>query len=109
MSDGRSIVRLRKFGNSLEKSGLTRRTLGPRFRSVRLKGLNPFARSVVTPVVPVRAFAGAFIYNLWEVSWTVEKSPSYPAPLGIRSKDFCLPSELIETIKELIILTGPKN
>jgi hypothetical protein len=32
-----------------------------------------------------------------------EKSPSYPAPLGIRSKDFCLPSELIETIKELII------
>lgn len=30
------------------------------------------------------------------------KSPSYPAPLGIRPKDFCLPSELIKTIKELI-------
>ena len=29
-------------------------------------------------------------------------SNSYPAPLGIRPKDFCLPSELIETIKELI-------
>jgi len=28
--------------------------------------------------------------------------PSYPAPLGIRPKDFCLPSELIETIRELI-------
>jgi len=31
-----------------------------------------------------------------------KKSPSYPAPLGIRPKDFCLPSELIKTIKELI-------
>ena len=30
-------------------------------------------------------------------------SPSYPAPLGIRPKDFCLPSELINTIKDLII------
>ena len=30
------------------------------------------------------------------------KSKSYPAPLGIRPKDFCLPSELMETIKELI-------
>ena len=30
------------------------------------------------------------------------KSPSYPAPLGVRPKDFCLPSELIITIKELI-------
>jgi hypothetical protein len=29
-------------------------------------------------------------------------SNSYPAPLGIRPKDFCLPSELIDTIKELI-------
>lgn len=29
-------------------------------------------------------------------------SPSYPAPLGIRPKDFCLPSELIDVIKELI-------
>lgn len=28
---------------------------------------------------------------------------SYPAPLGIRPKDFCLPSEIVETIKELII------
>ena len=27
---------------------------------------------------------------------------SYPAPLGIRPKDFCLPSELITTIQELI-------
>lgn len=31
------------------------------------------------------------------------KSPSYPAPLGIRPKDFCLPSELINTMKELIV------
>lgn len=30
-------------------------------------------------------------------------SPSYPAPLGIRPKDFCLPSELVTTIKELIV------
>lgn len=29
-------------------------------------------------------------------------SPSYPAPLGIRPKDFCLPSELVETMKEMI-------
>lgn len=32
-----------------------------------------------------------------------KQSPSYPAPLGVRSKDFCFPSELIETIKELLI------
>jgi hypothetical protein len=32
-----------------------------------------------------------------------QKSPSYPAPLGIRPKDFCLPSELINTMEELII------
>lgn len=31
-----------------------------------------------------------------------KESKSYPAPLGIRSKDFCLPSELIMTLKELI-------
>lgn len=31
-----------------------------------------------------------------------QKSPSYPAPLGIRPKDFCLPSELIITMQELI-------
>jgi len=31
-----------------------------------------------------------------------KKSPSYPAPLGIRPKDFCLPSELIITMEELI-------
>lgn len=31
-----------------------------------------------------------------------EASKSYPAPLGIRPKDFCLPSELIDTVKELI-------
>lgn len=31
-----------------------------------------------------------------------QKSKSYPAPLGIRPKDFCLPSEIIETLKELI-------
>ena len=30
------------------------------------------------------------------------QSLSYPAPLGIRPKDFCLPSELIETITEMI-------
>jgi hypothetical protein len=30
------------------------------------------------------------------------KSPSYPAPLGIRPKDFCLPSELKESIIELL-------
>lgn len=32
-----------------------------------------------------------------------KQSPSYPAPLGVRPKDFCFPSELIETIKELLI------
>lgn len=31
-----------------------------------------------------------------------EKSPSFPAPIGVRSKDFCMPSQLISTIKELI-------
>ena len=31
-----------------------------------------------------------------------EKSASYPAPLGIRAKDFCLPSELYATIIELL-------
>tara|TARA_B100000795_G_scaffold270051_1_gene262223 strand:- start:2380 stop:3390 length:1011 start_codon:yes stop_codon:yes gene_type:complete len=31
-----------------------------------------------------------------------EKSPSYPAPIGIRPKDFCLPSNLIDTVKEMI-------
>jgi hypothetical protein len=31
-----------------------------------------------------------------------KSSSSYPAPLGIRPKDFCLPSELIGTILELI-------
>ena len=31
-----------------------------------------------------------------------QDSPSYPAPLGIRPKDFCLPSELIFTIQELM-------
>ena len=31
-----------------------------------------------------------------------ELSKSYPAPIGIRPKDFCLPSELILTLKELI-------
>ena len=30
------------------------------------------------------------------------KSPSYPAPLGVRPKDFCLPSELSLTMKELL-------
>ena len=29
-------------------------------------------------------------------------SPSYPAPLGIRPKDFCLPSELISTLIEMV-------
>ena len=29
-------------------------------------------------------------------------SKSYPAPLGIRPKDFCLPSELCDTIRELL-------
>ena len=32
-----------------------------------------------------------------------EKNSSYPAPLGIRPKDFCLPSVLIDTICNLII------
>ena len=32
-----------------------------------------------------------------------ECSPSYPAPLGIRPKDFCLPSDLIDTMCHLII------
>ena len=31
-----------------------------------------------------------------------QDSPSYPAPMGIRPKDFCLPSELIITMQELI-------
>ena len=31
-----------------------------------------------------------------------KESPSYPAPIGIRPKDFCRPSELKETLKELI-------
>ena len=31
-----------------------------------------------------------------------QNSNSYPAPLGIRSKDFCLPSELFETMIEMI-------
>jgi len=31
-----------------------------------------------------------------------KSSKSYPAPLGIRPKDFCLPSELIRTMSELI-------
>lgn len=31
-----------------------------------------------------------------------KKSPSYPYPIGIRPKDFALPSELIETLKELM-------
>ena len=31
-----------------------------------------------------------------------KQSNSYPAPLGIRPKDFCLPSELIRTMEELI-------
>ena len=31
-----------------------------------------------------------------------QASKSYPAPLGIRPKDFCLPSELIETLHELV-------
>lgn len=33
-----------------------------------------------------------------------EQSSSYPAPLGIRPKDFCLPSELIITMNALINL-----
>ena len=38
-----------------------------------------------------------------DISYTqFRNSPSYPAPLGIRPKDFCLPSELINTIIELI-------
>ena len=31
-----------------------------------------------------------------------KESPSYPAPIGIRPKDFCLPSELKATLEELI-------
>lgn len=31
-----------------------------------------------------------------------EKSPSFPAPLGIRPKDCCLPSKLLDTVKEMI-------
>lgn len=31
-----------------------------------------------------------------------EKSSSFPAPLGIRKKDYCSPSELIETLTELL-------
>lgn len=31
-----------------------------------------------------------------------KEMPSYPAPIGIRPKDFCLPSELLETMKELM-------
>jgi len=31
-----------------------------------------------------------------------EKSPSFPAPLGIRHKDCCLPSKLLDTVKEMI-------
>jgi hypothetical protein len=31
-----------------------------------------------------------------------KESLSYPAPIGIHPKDFCLPSESIETLKELI-------
>jgi len=31
-----------------------------------------------------------------------EKSPSFPAPIGIRPKDCCLPSDLIDTVKEMI-------
>lgn len=32
-----------------------------------------------------------------------QKSSSFPAPIGIRSKDFCLPSQLILTLKELFV------
>ena len=32
-----------------------------------------------------------------------KESASYPAPIGIRPKDFCLSSELLESAKELII------
>lgn len=31
-----------------------------------------------------------------------KNSPSYPLPIGIRKKDFCLPSELLETVTELV-------
>ena len=31
-----------------------------------------------------------------------EKSPSFPAPIGIRPHDFALPSELLKTTKELV-------
>ncbi len=31
-----------------------------------------------------------------------QKSRSYPRPIGIRPKDFCMPSQLVSTIKELI-------
>jgi hypothetical protein len=31
-----------------------------------------------------------------------KRSPSYPAPIGIRPKDFCLPSEIISSTIELI-------
>jgi hypothetical protein len=31
-----------------------------------------------------------------------KKTKSYPAPIGIRNKDFALPSELIETFKKLV-------
>lgn len=31
-----------------------------------------------------------------------EQSPSYPAPLGIRPKDFCLPSEMNKVITEMV-------
>ena len=31
-----------------------------------------------------------------------QKSPSYPAPLGIRPKDFCLPSEMNKVIIEMV-------
>lgn len=38
------------------------------------------------------------------------KSLSYPAPIGIRKKDFCLPSELIMVIKKLCIeIVNMKN
>jgi hypothetical protein len=46
-------------------------------------------------------------HNRWvpiaDISYDQFKnSPSYPAPMGIRNRDFCLPSELIKTIKELV-------
>lgn len=31
-----------------------------------------------------------------------KKCPSYPAPIGIRPKDFCLPSELVKVFEELM-------